>query len=457
MNPHCAGWLVCAAVLLGPVVAASPVRAQHQPIDEWVQSYMRERQVPGLALGILQGGRIVKVEGYGLANVEQGTPVTTATVFESASLGKQFTAAAILLLLQDGKLSLDDPITKYLPAAPDAWRGITIRHLLTHTSGIPEYEGRDSTLNLRLDYTEQELLRKFASYPLLFDAGQEWSYSNSGYVLLGIIIRAVTGEHWGELLRKRVFEPLGMKTARVISYDDIVPNRAAGYRLVEGSLKNREVVGPGWNTTADGSLLLTLLDLAKWDAALYGNALLSDSAKRLMWAPVRLNDGTFASYGFGWELRETPGHRAVEHAGDGWGFRTYMGRYLDDSLTVIVLANSTTIDPWDVGHRVAALYRPALAPPARRVMSLAPAKLDEYVGDYRLPTGELVRVKRTENGLRVEGGIPLGPVVPEAPDVFFNPGWWESQVVFVRNQRGDVTWLRLRRHPSSPALARRVR
>jgi hypothetical protein len=134
-----------------------------------------------------------------------------------------------------------------------------------------------------------------------------------------------------------------------------------------------------------------------------------------------------------------------------------MGRYLDDSLTVIVLANSTTRDPWEVGHRVAALYRPALAPPARRVIRLAPAKLDEFVGNYRLPTGEQLRVARTESGLRVEGDIALGPVVPEAPDVFFNPGWWESQVVFTRNERGDVTWLRLRRYPSSPARARRVR
>jgi CubicO group peptidase (beta-lactamase class C family) len=457
MNPRCAGWLVHAPVLLGLFVVASPARAQRQPIDEWVQSYMRERQVPGLALGILQGGRIVKVEGYGLANVEQGAPVTPATVFESASLGKQFTAAAILLLLQDGKLSLDDPVTKYLPAAPNAWRGITIRHLLTHTSGIPDYEGRDSTLNLRLDYTEQELLQRFAGYALLFDPGQDWSYSSSGYVLLGIIIRTVTGEHWGELLRKRVFEPVGMNTARVISYDDIVPNRAAGYRLVEGRLKNREVVGPGWNTTADGSLLLTLLDLAKWDAALYGNALLSDSAKRLMWSPVRLSDGTLASYGLGWHLTDAPRRRAVEHAGDGWGFRTYMGRFLDDSLTVIVLANSSAVDPTEVGHRVAALYRPALAPPARSVIRLAPAKLDEYVGDYRLPTGELLRVIRTEGGLSVEGDIGLGPIVPEAPDLFFNPGWWEAQVAFARNERGDVTWLRLRRYPSSPARARRVR
>jgi CubicO group peptidase (beta-lactamase class C family) len=411
----------------------------------------------GLALGILQGGRIVKAQGYGLANVELGVPVTSATVFESASLGKQFTAAGILLLMQDGKLSLDDPITKYLPAAPDAWRGITIRHLLTHTSGIPEYEERDSTLNLRLDYTEDELLRSFARYPLLFAPGEEWSYSNSGYVLLGIIIKAVSGQPWGEFLRKRIFEPLGMETTRVISYDDIVPNRAAGYRLVDGRLKNREVVGPGWNTTADGSLQLTLLDLAKWDAALYGTALLSDSAKQLMWSPVRLNDGTFASYGFGWQLGDSPRQRAVEHAGSGWGFRTYMGRFLDDSLTVIVLANSTVVDPTEVGHRVAALYCPALGPPARRVTRLASATLNEYVGDYRLPSGELLHVSRTENGLRLEGDIPLGSVVPEAPDLFFNPAWWESQVVFVRDERGVITWLGLRRYPSSPARARRVR
>jgi Domain of unknown function (DUF3471) len=124
---------------------------------------------------------------------------------------------------------------------------------------------------------------------------------------------------------------------------------------------------------------------------------------------------------------------------------------------VIVLANSTAIDPIDVGHRVAALYRPALGPSVRRPIRLAPAKLDQYVGDYRLPSGELIQISRTEDGLRVEGDIPLGPVVPEAPDVFFNPAWWESQVVFVRNQRGEVTWLRLRRYPASPERARRAK
>lgn len=449
--------LVISGSLAGLLGFASPARAQRDSIDAWAEALLQQRRIPGLALAIVHRGEVVKVKGYGLANVEHNVPTTPATVFQSASLGKQFTAAVVLLLAHDGKLALDDPIARYLSGTPAAWQSITIRHLLTHTSGIPDYESDSTWMDFRRDYTDVELLRIFARHPPLFAPGDDWSYSNTGYVLLGMIIGAVTGAHWSEFARARIFRPLGMETARVISEDEIILNRAAGYEVVGGALKNQEWVSPSLNRTADGSLYLTVLDLAKWDAALYGTELLSDSLKQLMWAPVRLNDGTTASHGFGWFLLDQPGRRAVESDGAWQGFRSYFGRFVSDSLTVIVLANSTTLDPVRAGHALAALYRPSLGPPAPARISLSPRALAEYVGEYRLPTGEVLRVSIADSGLRVDGDVPLGHVRPEARDVFTGVGWGESRLVFARDGSGAVRWLHPRRHPSWPVRATKVR
>ena len=412
--------------------------------------------MPGLALGILHRGRLVKATGYGFANVEHRVPVDTATIFQSASVAKQFTAAAILLLQQDGMLTIDDAISRHLERTPDAWRGITVRHLLTSTSGIPDYE-QDAALDLRKDYTEEELLRHFAGRDLLFAPGDDWAYSNSGYVLLGLIIRRVTGAHWSEFLQKRIFDPLQMRTARTISEADIVPNRASGYRVAGGVLKNQEWVAPSLNTTADGSLYFTVMDLAKWDAALDSDALMSDTLKRMMWSPARLNDGTPASYGLGVFLLDEPGRKGVESDGAWQGFRSYVGRFHSESVTVILLANSSSLDAITAGHTIAGLFRPSLAPPKRARRQLPATELDRYTGQYRLATGEVLHITRTPDGLRVAGDVPLGNVVPGAPDVFFGERWAEARLTFVRGANGDVQWLRLQRHPSWPARARRVR
>jgi len=168
------------------------------------------------------------------------------------------------LLVQDGKISLEDKLTKYFSDAPDSWKDITVRHLLTHTSGMGDYPAE---IDLRRDYTEEQLLEEFKKAPLAFQPGDKWDYSNVAYVTLGMLIRKITGKFYGDFLRERIFEPLGM-TTRIISEADIVPNRAAGYRVVAGKIKNQEWVSPSMNSTADGSLHLSILDLAKWDAAL---------------------------------------------------------------------------------------------------------------------------------------------------------------------------------------------
>ncbi|HEY8410117.1 MAG TPA: serine hydrolase domain-containing protein [Pyrinomonadaceae bacterium] len=326
-------------------------------VDDYIRAEMRAQQIPGVSLAVIRNGEIVLAKGYGLANLEHQVPVKPETIFQSGSMGKQFTATAVMMLVEEGKLSLDDKLIKFFPDGPQAWRNITVRHLLTHTSGMGDYP---DDFDLRRDYTEDEMVQRIKAIPLAFQPGEKWSYSNLAYVTLGVLIHKVSGKFYGDFLQERVFKPLGMSTARVISEADIVPNRAAGYRLVNGELKNQNWVSPTLNTTADGALYLTVYDMAKWDAALYTDKLLKRSSLEQMWTPVKLNDGKTCPYGFGWALGNVHGHRLIEHGGSWQGFKSQISRYVDDKLTVVVFANQARANPAKLAHGVAAIYNPEL-------------------------------------------------------------------------------------------------
>ena len=319
---------------------------------------MDENKIPGVSLAVLRNGKMVLLKSYGLANVEHQVPVKPETIFQSGSMGKQFTAAAVMILVQENKLSLDDRVSKYFPDAPATWQDITVWNLLTHTSGLGDYP---PDIDLRRDYTEEEYFASFKKAPLDFTPGSSWNYSNVGYVMLGMLIRKVTGKYYADFLKERIFEPLGMTTARVISEADIVPNRAAGYRLVKGELKNQEWVSPSTNSTADGSLYFSILDLAKWDAALFTNKLLTPAGREKIWTAARLNDGTTKDYGFGWHLGEYNGHSLTFHGGAWQGFKTFIIRFLDTKLTIIFLANSWETREFKLARKLAAAFYPAFA------------------------------------------------------------------------------------------------
>lgn len=332
-------------------------------VDEYVTAEMHREKIPGLALGVIRDGKIIKALGYGLSNVELDVPVTPESIFQTGSVGKQFTATAVVMLIEEGKISLDEKISKYFPEAGPAWKDITVRHLLTHTSGIPDYgseetTGRKKIIDLRVDYTEDELVRRFATLPLDFPPGSKWSYSNSGYVILGVLIHKVSGQFYGDFLEERVFKPLHMDSTHIISEENIVPHRSSGYRLVHGELKNQEWVAPKLNTTADGALYTNVLDLAKWDTALATRALLKPAGFNLMWSPVRLNDGKTYPYGFGWEIAGSKDHPLLEHSGSWQGFTMNFSRYTSDNLSVIVFTNldSEHSHPAKIAHAVAAMY-----------------------------------------------------------------------------------------------------
>jgi CubicO group peptidase (beta-lactamase class C family) len=344
-------------LLAGPAQSATPIDS----VARYVEAEMARQRIPGLSIAVLRGDSVLLARGFGYANVEHRVAATDSTVYQSGSIGKQFTAAAMVMLADEGKLRLDDSVTRYLPEGARAWSGITLRHLLTHTSGIPDYV--DSTLDYRRAYSEEELVRLAAALPLEFRPGERWSYSNTGYVLLGTVIRRVTGAFYGNFLQRRIFRPAGMRATRVISESDIVPHRAAGYRLVNDRLQNQEWVSPELNTTADGSLYLTVRDLAAWAVALNHGRVPPRSVLDRSWTPVRLTGGGIYPYGFGWSVGEQRGRKRIGHTGSWQGFKGSLQRYPEFGLTVIVLCNLAEGLPEAISYAVAGIVEPALAAP----------------------------------------------------------------------------------------------
>ena len=341
------------------LLVSSQAFSKTDPVDQYIQCEMQANKIPGLSIAVIENGKVIKAKGYGLTNVELNVPAKPESIYQSGSIGKQFTATLIMILVEKGLINLDDKISVYIKDAPKRWQDISIRNLLTHTSGLTR---NLPDIDLRLNYTDDELINRIRPYPLDFQPGTAWRYSNSGYVLLGIIIKKVTGEFYGDLLKEYIFTPLDMKTTRMISDRDIVMNRSAGYDLIGDQLKNQEYASPTLDSTADGALYFNVLDLVKWDAALYTEKLLKKSDLELMWTPVKLNDGKTEKYGFGWRLDNINGHRLVEHGGEWQGFTGFISRYVDDKLTVIILTNlSGQSELGPMAHHIASVYNPKLS------------------------------------------------------------------------------------------------
>ena len=339
--------IVAAAVLLaGPACADT--------VDAIVKDAKDRDGIPGIALLVIRAGRVERTGTYGIANVEHRVPVMRTTMFQTGSLGKQFTAAAVLLLAERGKLSLDDRIDRYLPAGPPGWEAITIRHLLDHTSGIRDSEDGGEIFDLRHEYSDAELIQVLQSFPLDFAPGSRWKYNNSGYILAGIIVTRVTGMFYGDFLAREIFRPLGMRSARIISDTDIVPNRAAGYVRTPGGIRNQDFASAALNATGDGSLYLSLEDWSAWIAALDRSALLSRATYEVFWGPTRTSDGQVLDHGYTWDHTSIDGHPALEFDGSWQGFRTAIARDPATRLTVVVLANLAEASPEKIARAVLA-------------------------------------------------------------------------------------------------------
>jgi CubicO group peptidase (beta-lactamase class C family) len=314
---------------------------------------MKDRQIPGLALSIVQDGKVVKSAAFGLANVELQVPVKVETAFEIGSLTKQLTAAGILILSQEGKLKIDDKLTRYLKGVPQNWESITVRHLLTHTSGIKSYTGLEG-FELRRHLTKAQFIDAIGAQPLEFQPGASWKYSNSGYNLLGYVIEGISGETYWNFLYERIFKPLNMSSTTNRLPALIIPNRASGYEQTNHLFINRDY--DLTDVFSAGAFVSTVGDLTKWNAALDGNEILNAASKQEMWTPQLLPDGKSTKYGFGWRIGDVEGHKNIGHGGSTSGFSATLQRFPEDRLAIIILTNTDEQIASTLAKRIAAFY-----------------------------------------------------------------------------------------------------
>jgi len=358
----CPSRLPLFGLLLFVTAAGLTAPAQADTVDDYIERHLSTDHIPGLSLVILKKGRIVKSRAYGLSNVENGAKASVTTVYPIASVTKQFVAAAILLLQQDGKLSLDDKAIRHLSSLPPSWSEITIRQLLNHTSGLPDI-WNDLHADMHAPTTPEKIIQTVAAARLLFAPGEKWEYSNTDYIVLASIITKVSGEPFDAFLKRRIFDPLGMTRTQLFDPEAIVPGRAGLYRREGGKLFNVGYIEPSVVRGGDGGLVSTATDLAKWDIALDGNDLLTEASRRQMWTKATLRDGTHASYGLGWEIREIAGHPWISHSGSRPGAEAIISRFPDDGLAVILLTNLDHANVVGMARGIAATYQPALALP----------------------------------------------------------------------------------------------
>jgi D-alanyl-D-alanine carboxypeptidase len=357
-------WLACALLGLCTMARADEV-------DDHLELQLRRLHIPGASIAVVRNGRLVKAWGYGMASLELGTAASAATVYELGSNTKQFTAAAVLMLADEGRLGLDDPVSKYFPEAPPAWSGITIRHLLTHTSGIqnhvavPGYMDVFKTdLSFRTTPGVEDLVRMFFRLPLEFQPGESWAYDNTGYYLLGLVVEKASGRSYWQFLEERVFRPLQMTATRSSDQRPLVPNRAAGYEWIGTTFENRPAL-PAPVPFSAGGLLSTVEDMARWQIALDGDGLLNARARERMWTPARTRDGgpMPIGYGFGWFVDTVDGHRLVQHGGGTPGFSSVVYRFPGERLAVVILANRGDRILDSLAIDVAGLCEPSLKRP----------------------------------------------------------------------------------------------
>jgi CubicO group peptidase (beta-lactamase class C family) len=362
--------------------AVSAKVAEHvaSPYDTLLEPYFQADQA-GASVLVMKDGKTLYAKGFGLASLELKVPNAPALVYRIGSVTKQFTAAAIMTLVEDGKVALDAPVSRYLEGLPEAWRGATVQQLLTHTSGIPSYtDGPEYGAHMREDLPGLKLLETLVwKKPLDFPSGTKWHYSNSGYYLLGLIVEKVSGKPYAEYLQARFFGPLGMTHTRYGTETELIPGMASGYSDGKPSAY-LSMTQP----YAAGSLVSTTEDLAHWTLALHGGKVVNAESLKRMTTPVKTSDGKEHPYGFGLMFRESQGHRLVGHGGGINGFVCHLEADPATHTVAVILCNTDEpkVGPDYLGRRLIALAEgtPIVEP---KGVAVAPDKLARLAGAYQ--------------------------------------------------------------------------
>jgi CubicO group peptidase (beta-lactamase class C family) len=417
------------AALGGALIAADSRDEKAQRVDALFERWDRSDS-PGCSLGIVREGRLIYERGYGMANLEHDIPITPDTVFRIASVSKQFTAMSVLLLEQDGALSLDDDIRKYLPDMPDYGQPISIRHLVQHSSGIRDYEGMTTLLGVAYEdtYIQEEILELLARQKTLnFAPGERYLYSNSGYLLLAEIVESVSGKTLRQFVDERIFRPLGMHASMVRDdHTEMIEHRASGYApLEDGEFRIAE---SHYDMVGDGSVFTTVRDLYRWDQNFYHQKIGGEKVAKAQHETLVLNDGRNMLYAAGLEIGAYGGLRFVAHSGSWVGFKAQLLRFPGQHFSVICLCNDESAHPTALAVRIADIYladqfetaprRPVVAD--RDGGPVVPAvELAAKEGLYREPvTHAVARVSVGGPGLLVDQGSGPSAYAPIGRDAF---------------------------------------
>ena len=327
---------------------------QTDSTDLIVQKMMKEQKITGLSLAVIKNGKPVVNKGYGLANVEHNVPVTVETVIRLGSVSKQFFTTAILKLMEEGKLTIDDHVHKFFPDAPETWKPIQVKHLMSHTSGLKR-EG--PAYNNSVIQPDLVIIKSAYSLPLDFKTGEKYQYCNLAYFMLAEIITQLSGMPWQDYIREKLFIPAGMKNSDMTDFYPIIPNRASGYMHKNGVLVNADAM---YAVRPSGGFLSTSTDMILWDKALREkNIILKKENWELLWQPFIKTSGNTASkahYGFGWVIDELNGHKTVEHGGSNVGFRSYYTRFVNDGLSIIIMTNTDGANPAAIVRALSEYY-----------------------------------------------------------------------------------------------------
>ena len=421
--------------------AASKITDQQitEKINEYMNAAVKVDGFSGTILAARDGKPIVS-KGYGMANIELDVPNSPQTVFRLGSVTKQFTAMAIIMLRERGKLNVNEPVCQYITDCPAAWKPITIKNLLTHTSGIPNYtDFPDFAKTTISPITNAEMNNLLKDKPLEFTPGEKFAYSNSGYYVLGEIVERVSGKTYADFLQENIFTPLGMKATGYDNPLQIIKNRAAGYQREAGKIMNASYMDMTVPYAA-GALYSTTGDLLLWDQALYTEKLVSKKSLDEIFTPFK------NGYGYGWGIGEKFDRREISHGGGIYGFSTDISRFPDDKVTVIVLTNIQGSPAGRVSNDLAAIIFGAKYELPQEIKSVAvDAKiLEKYVGEYKIDQPNLVMKIMLEDGklLGQVGGQGKFALAPESETVFFSKDV-NAKIMFVKDTAGQVTGLTL--------------